>query len=207
MGSRRVGILGVESPAVVVHRSLAHHRTDRSLHKSILSPAQAGVLLLFPRVTQKHFRHSVLRPPYQKCLCALRGGCQGRCPCRLRAAYPGKAINLSGLSVWPLARLPRLNPSDSAAAPRTPFENGILHRVVASSISFAPTQARELIHSAAPPFPVKSSISREPCCRIVTLSSPISAGRITVSSCRNLPLRSPAIQASSSVKALRHPAA
>ena len=102
-------------------------------------------------------------------LFALSEGVKGRCPCRLRAAYPGKAINLSGLSIWPLARLPRLNPVDSAAAPRTPFEKGILHHVVASSISFAPTQARELIHFAAPPLPTKSTISREPCCRAVTL--------------------------------------
>lgn len=50
-----------------------------------------------------------------------------------------------------------------------PFEKGILHRVVASFISFAPAQAHGLIHSAAPPFPTKSTISWEPCCRAVTL--------------------------------------
>ena len=56
MATRRVGIRRMEFPAVMVHRSLSYHRADRSLHfNHFLFPAQAGVLLLFPRVTQKHF--------------------------------------------------------------------------------------------------------------------------------------------------------
>ena len=57
MSSASVYILCPKFAAVVVDRSFADLGTDRSLHKISLPlfPAAAGVLLLFSRVTQKHF--------------------------------------------------------------------------------------------------------------------------------------------------------
>ena len=58
VGAFRVGVLGVEFSAVMVHRSLAHHGADRSSQTNpsfLFRRASGGPLLLSAKVTQKHF--------------------------------------------------------------------------------------------------------------------------------------------------------
>jgi hypothetical protein len=56
-----IGIRGMESAAVVIDGAFPHHDADRPLHGIHLPPlsgwypAQAGVLLLLSKVTQKRF--------------------------------------------------------------------------------------------------------------------------------------------------------